>query len=774
MRSALVFVGAALRVRHSALWAAAIALLAALLCAFVPQFDILNYYFSLAMALPVALSAALLSARLAFVHRDAPLPRLVLAASAAATALLLVPLAVVTVGALWATNCNPWGGLLHYAMGPGCGVWVAASFGLLAGSWVHRRWHATALVLGALLFELAWGFARFYREPPIFAYDWLVGFFSGAVYDDVIELSVTTLWYRAATLVLVALLLSGTALARSRSRLALSLTLLLATGLSVFISRFAVLGITPTAETIARALGGHIETEHFVIHYSRTHYGEADAPAVRHLVADHEYRYTQLCRALDLPNGLPWRITSYVYGTSGEKRRLMGADQTYIAKPWRHEVHLHALELGAPVLKHELAHVFGAALNDGWLGLPTDLGLLPKMALVEGFAVAVTGPEGRLGVHQWTAAMRQLGLAPSLERLLGRTGFLATHAGKAYTITGSFLQHLAETRGASVLRAVYATGDLEAATGQTLASLEVEWGARLDDRSQTPLTDADLALAQLHFDAPSLFDSVCALETAGWERDAAAARSKGDRDRALALREHVLSFDPRSPRKRQARVEALIDAGRVRWPEALAAAEALADDTRIGKVARARARARQADVLWLLDRRDEARVLYDRDIVPAPLDGSLIRTAVVRAKALAFADATLGDAVRDYLEAPGSDDRAAAERLETHAARSSEPEARAIFTYLAARRWMGARDWTRARRGFTAALEALDHGMLVHEAHVQLGLAAFHDGDLDASATAFDRAASTATGAGTRELDADWAARARWMQSRSASVDKAR
>jgi hypothetical protein len=51
----------------------------------------------------------------------------------------------------------------------------------------------------------------------------------------------------------------------------------------------------------------------------------------------------------------------------------------------------------------------------------------------------------------------------------------------AYTIAGSFVGFLIESRGLARFRSLYETMDYEAAYGQSLAALEQEWRARLTD-----------------------------------------------------------------------------------------------------------------------------------------------------------------------------------------------------------------------------------------------------------------------------------------------------
>ena len=82
-------------------------------------------------------------------------------------------------------------------------------------------------------------------------------------------------------------------------------------------------------------LGKHLEDERIVMYYDRS---IPDGEAADLLQA-HRFRLDQI--EARLSDHFPRRITSYVYANSKQKRRLMGAGQVYIAKPWLDEIHLN-------------------------------------------------------------------------------------------------------------------------------------------------------------------------------------------------------------------------------------------------------------------------------------------------------------------------------------------------------------------------------------------------------------------------------------------------
>lgn len=719
----------------------------------MPQLNLLNYYFSLVMAFPVPIAAGVLAARITARHPDERPRELVGRIAPAALAMWLVPLVVVSLGAIFVRNCDWLSGLAHYTMGAGFGVLYGAAVGVLLGRNLPSPGKAT---LAFALWWLAcglWNLQHFYRHPAIFAYNPFFGYLNGAVYDDTIPISATWAWYRVHTVGLVGLLL---ALAWRRFRVAL----VFAAAFVVFTALRGPIGYEITREHIVQTLGGTVETEHFTIHYDAS---GALADRIDRLAKDHEFRYQQLSDLLGV--SASERITSFVYGSHDQKQALMGAGRTYIAKPWTREVHLNAIEVGAGVLKHEIAHVFGAEIAGGPFAVPMQYVVLPKMAIVEGFAVGLTWQKGRLTPHQWSAAMIELGFAADAERILDATGFLGTNAAQAYTLSGSFLRWLLDERGRDRFHVLYRSGSLEEAYGEPPADLARQWRAFLADRGRVPLARRDLDLARYRFDAPSKFHRVCALESAEWEALASQARADGDPERAIELLVRVLSFDPRDPGKRWRLLDALIDGERL--DEALAAARALAADEEAGRVLRNRARIREGDVLWLLGRRAEAASVYV-SLADEPLDEGSVRRAVASARAAGWARTAIGDGVRDYLLSRGDAANDATRWLSDLALEAPD---NALIHYLLGRRLFADEEFAGSIAAHRRALAiGLEDRRLERASLEQQGVAALFSDQPDLAERMFAAAMSLQDAEGTRALLADWIDRCRfWALLRKAT-----
>src|SRR5690606_32384781 len=136
----------------------------------------------------------------------------------------------------------------------------------------------------------------------------------------------------------------------------------------------------------------------------------------------------------------PARITAYLFRNPGQKRRLMGAATTYIAKPWRNEVYVQEAGFPHPVLGHEIAHVIAGSFSRGPFRVGGALwGLRQHPGLVEGIAVAASPDEDDdLTPVEGSRAMLDLGILPRLERVFA-FGFFAEPSAKSYTVAGAFV-----------------------------------------------------------------------------------------------------------------------------------------------------------------------------------------------------------------------------------------------------------------------------------------------------------------------------------------------
>lgn len=625
--------------------------------AFVPLFDGLGFEASFAIGLVASLATADLGARLARRARDAAPDAggvaVVFGLWSRAALLGLVgaalPHVVLALNALRVPQCDWADGVKWAAVLPGLSVAVAAGVGALGPLLLPRaRRLAVAAPWLVVVASLVVAVVGFYRAPPVFAYDPFGGWFPGSVYDEELALEPAFAWARLyhATAVLAALLLVGAWRERARDRRRLAATggaiaLVLALILKL---RAGSLGFAPSADEIARALGGRYDTAHVTIYYPR---GASFAPDIARIGEEHELRLAQVARTLGVA---PPHVTSFYFASPAEKRRWMGAARVYIAKPWRREIYVQHDDPPHDVIRHELAHVVAGEFGDpifhvalSWFGWPP---VRFNMGLIEGLAVAADWPggRGRPTPHQAARALLDAGKLPPIARLLA-PGFLEHSAALSYTVAGSFVRFLLDTHGADKLRALYRAGGTPAhfptIYGQPLDALEEAWHAQL---RATPLDADDAAVARDRMRRPGIFARPCPHVVARRLSEATTLARSGRAPEAVALLRVICGRDP-DPIHRLALAGALERAGELDAARAELAAIAAAETTSApaaaqALVARTDLEARAGDL--------GAAAAAARAAAAMPLDEAARRQLGVRLLALE-APPPLGPLLRRYL-----------------------------------------------------------------------------------------------------------------------------
>lgn len=761
-------------------WAVLLGLLGVALC-FVPLFDVLGYEFCLALAIPASLAGAQLGLGRVRGERLGRAASAVTAADAhpAATVLglwggavgrawlvLALPLVAVLANALRVRNCDLGAGLGWFFVLPMSSAALGAALGVVVG--LARPWRGrvapVALAFSGVAASIVWGVWRFYAAPPIFGYDPFVGYFAGTLYDEEIAVTAALGWARLYHLALAlaalgaaALFLDGARLtvrfgaAAGRARVAAFVLAAGALGLGLH-ARRAALGFALDAGDIARALGAEKRTAHFVLHYSpRGPYAkDIDAYA-----ADDEFRWQELTRFFGRAPTPP--VHAFLFDSAAQKRALMGAGHTFIAKPWRREIYLQYDAWPQEVAWHELAHVFAGQFGDPIFGI-ARAGLRFNVGLIEGVAVAASFAGHPLTPHQTVEVLREAHLVgpDTLAAVMGAR-FFGLNAGQAYAIAGSFCRFLYDTRGAARLEALYRAGGVDDSWrriyGVPFSTLRDEWLRQIDAEAVPP--DAR-AVAMERLRRPSVFHRVCAHAQALKRQAAQAAARAGDRQAALAAFEAVCADDPADPRNLADAMDAALAADAP--GEARRLAEALlARD--VDGVMRGRAETALGDLGLLHGDLDAARAHYDR-AARLPMDAAAARLLTVKRLVCGWPAGPSRAALVPLLVAPPSERDAGLELLTLQKLADTDPD-RALYHYLLARQLYARGRWADVVRELThPAAEPLPDARFDAEAGRILGAALFRLGRLAEARARFARLADDTTlPAGTRLEAADWVRR---------------
>lgn len=624
------------------LWILSIGILS-LVLATVPLFNLLAFEFCAVITLFIAFAGAHVAMTEFHVMKQDPdklagsshtvILRCFYRALKSNCILLLIPLIIILLNAIRIKNCNFIEGFLFYLILPTLSCFAVTAAGLFFNIWIQRRWVAYLVYLTFLIVSCVPTITNLVFHPPVFAFHPILGYFPGPIYDFVISITPTLLISRTETLLwgLVFVTISVFACEVNRTTalipklrwqrfikpssqfsllriITITLIVIAIIGIELYSGK---LGMRPSRQDIAEALGGYRETEHFEIFYARELQSKLDLFA-----DDCEFRYAQLSEYLQTENSR--KVRAYLYASPEQKKRLIGAGDTFVEDPFGYGFHVHSLGFPHPVLKHELAHV----LTADWSPWKVSL----NVGLHEGVAVAADWEEDKLTVHQWAKAMQELNVAPPLSSVMS-LGFWKHAGSRSYLMAGSYVRFLIDKYGIEKCKKVFPIGNLSKIYGKDLHSLEGEW--RLYLRNQVSLREDELNYATQRLRRGGIFEQVCAHEMASLRNDAWEAYYRQDYTTAIDSFQKLLSYEPENARNARGLMYSTYHTGN--YPSTISIAKRIISDE--SSQFKAEAAQLLGDIYWLQENIEEALTTYN-DASKFVTRESIERKLVLRIAAL--------------------------------------------------------------------------------------------------------------------------------------------
>jgi tetratricopeptide (TPR) repeat protein len=421
----------------------------------------------------------------------------------------------------------------------------------------------------------------------------------------------------------------------TRARAALGLVAALAS--TAMILAGSKLGHFSTAASIAKDLGGEKHGARCdVVYPATTREQEANL-----LVKDCDEEVAEVEKRLGATG--PARIRAFFFRDPEDKKRLMGAAHTYIAKPWREEVYLQLGGYPHPVLGHELAHVIAGSFGRGPFKIAGQVGgLVPNPGLIEGVAVAASPDDEDLTDAQWARAMMQIGILPDMSHVFS-LGFLGDASAKSYTLAGAFITWVGERFGFDVVRAWYAGGDVTALTKQGWKALDESFKS---DLLKVPLPDEAESFARAKFARPGIFGRKCPHVVDALRHEADVCRDTQRYEEAIRLYREAISKDAHDFASQKELATVQRRHGDREQGRAALTQMANADEKKVPRTYKDRADEALADAQFIDGDFDGAAGRYE-ELAKRTVDEDVARTLEI--KALGARDPAARDAVRGLL-----------------------------------------------------------------------------------------------------------------------------
>ena len=415
--------------------------------------------------------------------------------------LIIAPLIISMISNLLSKNCPIFQNILFYffTIIPT----IILAFGLASVSnsikyWEHKKY---AEYLPYLIYAIFFIFialeslVEFYFYPQVYLFNPIIGYFSGTIYDDKIDLTSTFLIYRAVILSFAVLIIY---LSRSTKRKVLLSSLFIFYIIFFFFK--PSFGFSTNSTVLKDRLGKVIETAHFRIIVPMG----IDLLTTSYITREHEYFYWKYEKKFKENDNYP-KIKSYVFRNNYEKRELFGAGNADVAKPWLRQI-FTSLNGIDQTLEHELIHILAA--NYGSTILKISHGFNPY--LLEGLPVALVNEINTRNIDYFAKMLRNNNAEFSIDNFNSMFSFFSVNSFISYIYAGSFIKYLIGEYGFAKVMQVYEFGDIEHNLDIDLNSLLSHFFEHLDSL-QYKYKDEEFPF---YFGRAPIYSRVCPRELA--------------------------------------------------------------------------------------------------------------------------------------------------------------------------------------------------------------------------------------------------------------------
>lgn len=413
--------------------------------------------------------------------------------------LILLPFIIGSISTLFFSVCPFNSGTIYYFV-----ITIPSLlFGFITGSLINIIvWRLRYLIFViAFIIILLIPLVEFYFNPQIYFYNPIFGYYPGTIYDEDLFVDSTLLLYRSFNFLFFGLLgiySYSSYLKKKVNRF--HVLILLSIVVSLFFLFKPVLGFSTDFNKMKNNLGKVLSTKHFDIYYSEKIESEN---SIELLGLRHEYYYEQVKDELYL--NTENKITSFVFSDSYHKRKLFGAGNADVAKPWLKQIYLNYPSYNLS-LKHELVHVLAAEFGT----TPFLISDNYNAAMLEGLAMAIENDYDGYSVHYMAKTAYEANYRFPISNLFKSLSFFSQFSSISYIYSGSFIKYLIENYGIEKIKSFYSDMDCEKYFGKSINELEEDFIKFLKNYE----IDFNNNKAQLYFGGQPIFKKTCARTTA--------------------------------------------------------------------------------------------------------------------------------------------------------------------------------------------------------------------------------------------------------------------
>lgn len=407
---------------------------------------------------------------------------------------LIIPVFLAFLFHSFRNDCSFLDGFKFYAVLTLPAVVIGYALGMLSG-YINKKYAYLIFILLLLALALIPLFEIFFR-PQIYFYNPLVPFFPGTMYDEDLDITLTLVVYRFFNLLFfcgIIFLIRKWELKTFKlpKWMLFSFIILLPTG---FIYVSPQLGFSSTETSLHKILQKKIITDHFIIYLPQ----QVTKDDEKYILRLHEYCFERQTNFFEVkPN---YKITSFVFSNSDEKRKYFGAGNADVAKPWLNQIYL-SLDSYEQTVNHELAHIFAGMWSNNFLKIDANY----NPATIEGIASAADPFYDDLDIHYPAFLASKNNLRVSIQKLFEGFSFFTNVSSLSYIYSGSFCKFLIDEYGIQNFKEFYHSGDFEKSYRKSLASAVLDYQKFIDKKGYAN----NLHTANYYFGRLPLVQKVC-------------------------------------------------------------------------------------------------------------------------------------------------------------------------------------------------------------------------------------------------------------------------
>jgi len=406
--------------------------------------------------------------------------------------LFFIPLFLAILKSLLTMFCSFWDGLFFYLMIDVTSIIFGVALAFITDL-IFKRFKKLLFFVLILIVALIPIF-EIYFLPQVYFYSPLIGFFPGNIYDEGLSPDLKLLIHQIIIIAICLLILFILIKKRrviNKHKFIFVITII---GVSLLVEAASgYLGIITTYSNLDSALNNKLETEKFVIHYDNLTDSEAKFVAL-----STDYYFEIISNELKVNPSK--QINIYIFNNREQKKKLFGAGNADVAKPWQYAVYISA-DSWQNTLKHELVHVFSAEFGVGPFKLASGF----NPALIEGIAEAIEGSTDEYSLIDFTSLAYQNNIRVNLNSLFSGLNFFKSNSSLSYSFSGAFIRYLINKYGIEKVKQLYSSNDFQNTFHNNLDSNIKEFENDLSRRSAI----GSKSMADYYFGRVSILQKVC-------------------------------------------------------------------------------------------------------------------------------------------------------------------------------------------------------------------------------------------------------------------------